>query len=351
MKKMSSDIIVSVWNRPVETRNCLVNLIENSPDSRFIIVDNGSDRETERMLEEFADGLDHRAILLRNDVNQGYVRAVNRGLARSDADYLVIVRNTSIVTPSWLETMISLAGTRSDAGIIVPRLVRGHVGKQHTKGKLLAHNTEEDHGSLSAMMMTRKAYDAVGGIDEDMEGGIWCLRDLSRRAFRSGYLTFRVDASVVSYEDDIPLGSTERRKMALQKSMELYRQRWGEPQAFCVSLPKGADMNILRQRIDVLLTGARQGHFFSLLLHGRLYDELSKSGLEFVHQNIRFIKLPMFFESRVTENALNDVHPEIKGAQAVAGIEGIPFSKEINGIPFRDLEASIVKASKEFYGA
>jgi hypothetical protein len=39
------------------------------------------------------------------------------------------------------------------------------------------------------------------------------------------------------------------------------------------------------------------------------------------------------------------------GVQAVAGIDGIPFSKEINGIPFRDLEALIAKSSKEFYGA
>jgi hypothetical protein len=59
----------------------------------------------------------------------------------------------------------------------------------------------------------------------------------------------------------------------------------------------------------------------------------------------------MFFESRVTENALNAVHPEIEGAQAVAGIEGIPFSKGLDGIPFRDLEALIAKSSKEFYGA
>jgi len=109
------DIIVTVWNRPVETRNCLVNLINHSPAARFILVNNGSDRETERLLEEFAEILDQRAVLLHNIVNQGYVRAVNKGLTHAKAPYVAIVSNTSTVTGCWLESLIGLSRERNEA--------------------------------------------------------------------------------------------------------------------------------------------------------------------------------------------------------------------------------------------
>ena len=52
------------------------------------MVDNGSDRETEKMLQEFCEGLDDRALLLRNDVNQGLVKALNQGLEKGQQNIL-----------------------------------------------------------------------------------------------------------------------------------------------------------------------------------------------------------------------------------------------------------------------
>ena len=247
-----TDIIVPVWNRPVETRNCLVNLINHSPDARFIIVDNGSDRETERILEEFAEILDQRAILLRNEVNQGYVRAVNMGLARSDAPYITVskqhIDRDGIMARNADEF---LRKADRDAGIIVPRLVKGHECRQVKKNRPTSTPIEADHASLASMLMTRQAYDMIGGIDEGMDSGLWCLMDLSRRAYRAGFLTFRVEESVVFFEDDVPLGSVERRNTALQRSIDLYRERWGDSMIHTVSTcPRIADIDMLRQRLE-----------------------------------------------------------------------------------------------------
>jgi GT2 family glycosyltransferase len=346
-----TDIIIPVWNKPVETRNCLVNLINHSPDARFIMVDNGSDRETERMLEEFAEGLDHRAILLRDNVNKGYVRAVNKGLARSDARYRVVVNSTSIVAESWLEPMTSFAADKRDAGIIVPRLVKGALRKPVARSRTTAAPIEADHASFAAMLVTKEAYDIIGGLDEEMDGGLWCLRDLSRRAFRAGFQTIRIDAGIVAYEDDILLGSVERRMLSLQRSIALYRERWGESASFCIHLPKGADMNILVQRLEILQRGARQGHSFTILTHGRLYRELTKAGLDRLHENIRLLPIPVIFEARAVTKALSSDDPTMAGAQPVTGVDGIPFPAGIKGMPFEELEQMIVKTGKEKYGA
>ena len=121
------DIIVPVWNRPVETRACLVNLTRCSPDARLILVNNGSDRETESLLEEFAEALDHRALLICSPLNRGFVRAVNVGLDRSEADCAAVVKQTSVVTEGWLDPLLTLLASRPQVGVAIPRLIQAPV--------------------------------------------------------------------------------------------------------------------------------------------------------------------------------------------------------------------------------
>ena len=345
-----TDIIIPVWNKPVETRNCLVHLINHSPNARFILVDYGSDRDTERMLEEFAEILDQRAILLRDNLNRGYVRAVNKGLARSDARYKVLISSTSIVAESWLEPMTTFAEERSDAGIIVPRLIKGQSRKPVRKRNAAASPIEADHASFASILITKQLYDIIGGFDEEMDGGLWCLRDLSRRACRAGFHTFRTEDGIVAYEDEITLGSVERRTLALQRSIALFRERWGESDSFCVHIPKGADMNILGQRLEILLQGARQGHIFTILTHEQLFKSLTKAGFDRLHENIRFLRIPLFFETRAIGKAISSDDSTMADAKPVNGIDGIPFPAGINGMPFAELEQMIAKTWVEKYG-
>jgi glycosyltransferase involved in cell wall biosynthesis len=344
------DIVATVWNRPVETRNCLVSLINHSPDTRFILVDNGSDRETERMLQDFAEILDHRAVLLRNNVNQGHVRAINKGLAHSEAPYIAIFSNTSIVTDNWLEPLIRFARERSEAGIIVPRLIPLTAGKVWKSGLPPGTPIEADHGSLSAMLFKKQLYDQFGGFDEDMDGGLWCLRDFTRRAYRALFLTFRVDESVVCYEDEIRFGSLERREIAVQRSIMQYRERWGAQSAFCVHMPKGVDLQALRHKLEVLLQGARHGHVFTLLVHAHLYKELASNALERFHENIRFVQLPLMFETKAISKAMASIHATTPGARAVTGIDNIPFPAGIHSISFEELKHIIATTHGEKYG-
>jgi GT2 family glycosyltransferase len=343
------DIIVPVWNKPVETRNCLVHLIEHTPQARFILVDNGCDRETERLLEEFAEILDQRALLLRNNLNQGYVRAVNRGLARAEAPYLAIVRNTSLVTSGWLEPLLGFARERSEVGVIVPRLVSGTAGKTGKGGEPAVTPIEAGHGSFEAMLCKKQAYDAIGGMDEEMDGGLWCLKDYSRRACRAGFLTFRVAEGTVFYKDEIPFGSAERREMALQSSIARYRERWGSECSFCVYMPKGADLNILRQKLEVLRQGARQGHFFTVLTHAQLHKELMRAGCHRCHENIRFERLPLLFETGAIRRALAGANEALPGVRAVTAIDGMPFPNALEGIPFAELERLVAATQAEKY--
>ncbi len=344
------DIIVTVWNRPVETRNCLVNLIDHSPRARLILVDNSSDRETERLLEEFADILDQRALLLRNQRNQGYVPAINRGLARSQAPFLAVVRNTSIVSAGWLEPLLDFAGERGDAGILVPRLVSGPPGKDGGRQQAPTVPVEIDHGSFSAMVIKKELYDLVPGFAEDMDGATWCLRDYSRRAFRHGFLTFRVEAGKVFFAEEVPLGSAARRAQALEQSSTQYRERWGEEKSYCVHFPKETDISMLKARLAPMLLGARQGDTFTLLTYPKLYKELVAAGCHHLHDHIRFVRLPPLFEARAINEALVGGDGTTLPVRAVAGVCGTPFPGNRESIAFDELERMIALTRSEKYG-
>ena len=344
------DIIVTVWNRSIETRNCLVNLINHSPDARFILVDNGSDRETERLLEEFAEILDQRAVLLRNNVNQGYLRAVNKGLAHAEAPYVAIVSNTSTVTDGCLESLISFARERNEAGIIVPRLFDGAAGKPAKSGRAPAKPIETDHGSLAVMLLKKQLYDIIGGLDEEMDGGLWCLKDFSRRAYRAGYFTFRVEEGIACYLEEIRFGSVERREIAVQGSITRYRERWGNDGSFLLHIPKDVDTGILRQKLEIIRQGARQGDLFTVLTHARLYRKLKRAGFDRLHENIRFVRLPLIFETRAINKTLACMNATMPDARAVTGIDGMPFPAGMESIPFAELERMIATAQTECYG-
>ena len=92
MNSPTIDILVPVWNNPFETRACLATILKHSTGIRLIIVDNGSSRETELMLEEFSESMGDQGLFIKSEKNVGLVAAINLGLARSDSDYTVIVR-------------------------------------------------------------------------------------------------------------------------------------------------------------------------------------------------------------------------------------------------------------------
>jgi GT2 family glycosyltransferase len=327
------DIILPVWNNPAETRNCLVNLINFTPDARFIMMDCGSDRETERLLQEFADGLDDRALLMRDDSNIGFVRAANRGFARSEAPYLVLVKSTTQVSAGWLEPLLAFAAAHPEAGILVPR---------HWPGDpVCRESVEVEAASFGAMLISRAAFQASGGFDEDLDGDLWCLKDFTRRACSRGFLTFRVPGPAVTCRAEVRLGSERRREETLQHSIALFRERWGEGGSYLVHVPKGVDAGLLRQKLDWLVKGARHGNSYRVLLPASLYRVAELGGFAFLHENVRLTPLPLWSTQAGKRRIFERISAENPGIVPVAAVDGIDFPWSPSFLPFTELSERI----------
>ncbi|TGU72373.1 glycosyltransferase [Geomonas terrae] len=315
------DVIIPVWNRPEETRNCLVNLINHTPNARFIIVDCGSERDTERMLQEFADALDERALLMRDDSNIGFVRAANRGFESSEAPFLALMRSTSIVKAGWFEPLLQFAHTHADAGIMLPCL---------DPGDPCDLPREVVSGSFAAMAVRRELYRKIGGFDETMDGGAWCLRDFTMRACAEGFRTVQVPGPTVSHHDEAPLGSVQRRRETLLRSISLFKERWGEGGNFLVYVPKGVEASLLEQKLELLVEGARHGDCYTVLLPFTLHQQARQQGLAALHENVKLVALPRIaldgMKRRLYEKLLA-ASPDTQPVIAVDGL-ALPWSEQ-----------------------
>jgi len=329
MTDATIDVVIPVWNRPGETRNCLVNLINSTPQARFIMFDIGSDRDTERLLQEFADRLDDRALLMRDDANIGFVRAANRGFQRSEAPYLALVRNTTEVCAGWLEPLLDFASAHPEAGILVPCHA---TGSEQCRGPI-----EVASASFAAMVISRRAYRELGGFDEGMDGGIWCLRDYTRRACAGGFFTYQVPGPAVSWQEEPQMGSERRRLETLQRTLELFGERWGDGKNYALHVPKGVELTLLRQKLDWLVKGARHGNRYSVMLPAALHRDALLAGLDLLHENVVLVPLPRLALEAGRRRVFERIVSLSPGTVPVTAIDGMAFPWSPSYLSFGEL--------------
>jgi hypothetical protein len=191
----------------------------------------------------------------------------------------------------------------------------------------------------------------IGGLSEEMDGGVWCLKDYSRRALASGFLTWSVPAGVVWYQDDIQFGSELRRAEALKRSIALYHERWGEESVYCLYFPPGTDLSVVGQKFPTILTGARQGDQFHLLVRNGLYLDLERGGYTERHGNIRLHRLPRLMPERGAAKLLAEITATHASLMAVTGIDGLPFPGATTVLSFAELTQRVTSITTGRYNS
>lgn len=322
MPSPTVDIIVPVWNSIFETRACLSSILAHSPDSRLIVVDNGSNRETQIMLEEFSEPLGDKALFLTSERNLGLVPAINLGLKRSDREYAVIVRPHVTVVKGWLAGLTAAAAP-SDMGIVSP-LFTGDSPMSLRQPAAKSQQTETFSVSFNTLLLKKEMALFPEGFDEDMDGGEWCLRDFIRRACTKGFHTSFTRTSLVLCGKEAVFGSDKRRREQSLASGEKYRERWGDSRHYTLYFGKNATTDLLQEAVELLICGARVGNRFTLLLHRQQATLFDKQGWSCLHTSIEIVKLSLLLPQRdLVQNvaAINLKEPEtifVKGMETVS---------------------------------
>jgi len=231
------DIVIPVWNQLEDTKECVESIERNTLFSyRLVIVDNGSGEKTAAYLRALAKRRPKRLLLIRNEKNEGFVKAVNKGISLSKAEFVCILNNDTLVTSGWLKALINVIKRDASIGIVNPS--SNTLGQRLSKGKTLRQHAEDikdgrglfvETGSAFGfcMLARRKLFDEIGLLDTAYGLGNFDDTDLSLRAKKNGYKTVRAFASYVHHKEQRSFNLLKRFKSDFAENRRIFEAKWG----------------------------------------------------------------------------------------------------------------------------
>jgi len=187
-------IIIPLYNAVDYTKKCLASLETTLQPGCYelVIVDNNSTDGTAELLS----ALPSTVKILSNSENVGFAKACNQGARMASGKYLLFLNNDTEAQEGWLEALLETAdqnpsigavgsrllfpdGTIQHAGVLVIEdhqlpdlLVARHVFYGQPANMPQANQPREYQVLTAACLLVRKkAFDAVGGFDEEYWNG------------------------------------------------------------------------------------------------------------------------------------------------------------------------------------
>jgi len=301
------DIIIPVWDQLALTRRCLEAVRQKTRvPYRLILIDNGSGEETRKYLESLARGAAWKGVLVRNEKNLGYIKAINQGLKISTSPYVCLLNNDIVVTEGWLERMLEFARSHPEAGLVnclqnndpglrIPQDLEDFArSRVKDRGQWM----ELDHCTGGCLVIRREVIQQIGYLDEAFGEGYWEDNDYSRRAQKAGFRCLRPLDTYVWHDVGASFRKTAGRKEKEKKNEDLYYQRWGKPLRIIYPVNEGIDFRRARfqQIFQTAHAMSRQGCEVDLIIGKNQTDAVTKAlpyyGL-WPHENLRIYSLPI----------------------------------------------------------
>ncbi len=243
-----ASVVVPCFDQLEYTRQCVAALARHTRAPwELVAVDNGSTDGTAAYLAGVADAGAFPVVVVTNRENRGFPAACNQGLKAARGDHLVLLNNDAVVTDGWLDQLIALAESDPRIGMTgpvsnyapPPQLVAGadypdldamhhfaarwradHRGKWLTTGKL----------SGFCLLLKRRVYEAVGGLDEGFGLGFFDDDDLAVRVTRAGFtMAVAYDLFVHHFGSRTFAGAGTDAGALLAENGARFAAKWGLP--------------------------------------------------------------------------------------------------------------------------
>jgi len=238
-------VIVPAHNGWAVTHQCLCALLLTciGLPVEVILVDDGSSDATREAGDRWPG-----VRIVRHTEPLGYARACEAGVAVARGDYLVLLNNDTEPAGRWLEELhLPFAGF-ADVGATGSRLVypdgrlqdAGGIVRRDGSPANLGHNgnpadpawnytRNADYLSGAALMISRVAWDQVGGFDPAFRPAYYEDTDLAFRLREAGFATLYAPKSLVVHLGGASHGTDEAAdegKRFQRLHAETFRGRW-----------------------------------------------------------------------------------------------------------------------------
>lgn len=235
---MRCDIVIPVWNMKELTEQCVNSVIRHTKfPYRIIIIDNASDDETRQYLENLSKGRNIDVHLIRNEENLGNSKAANQGMHASDAEYICILDNDTLVMDNWLTEMIDAAREDERIGVVNPLSNYGSskplakswedVARQiYDRNKGVYIETAAAIGFC--FLIKREVMEKIGFWSEGYGPGYFEDTEYSIRAIKNGYKVVIAQGAYVVHLEHSSFKKTKNFKELFEKNQRLFYDEFGQ---------------------------------------------------------------------------------------------------------------------------
>jgi len=255
-------IIILTFNALQYTKKCVRSIQQHTVyPYEIIFVDNASTDGTAKYLRKIVRKHDNFS-LIENKENKGFAAGNNQGMAVARGDYILLMNNDVVVTPGWLDRMISCAEKSPDIGMVGPV-------SNYVSGPQLVDDVKYNTSSLAGLnefaakraekysgrsrrilrvvgfcMLTKRAVvDKIGGLDSRYGLGNFEDDDFSLRAALAGFGScIAEDCFIHHFGNRTFIGAKIDYRESLLKNWEIFKEKWGLPK----ELSYGSPYNVMQ---------------------------------------------------------------------------------------------------------
>jgi len=255
------DIIIPVYNAYEDLVLCLKSIFRytNLEKNRVIII---NDKSSDERIAPYLDGIKmENVIVLHNEVNQGFSSNVNKGMAYSKRD-VILLNSDTIVTKKWVEKIVRCAYLRDEIGTVTPlsnsaTIASVPVAFQDNKvpenvtidefAELIEGCSFHEYPRITVavgfcMFIKQEVIELVGEFDaKTYERGYGEENDFCNRAEQYGYIHVLCDDTFVYHKGTVSFLSEEKKKLIEAHDKILYERFEKQMQynaKFCAKNPQ-----------------------------------------------------------------------------------------------------------------
>jgi GT2 family glycosyltransferase/tetratricopeptide (TPR) repeat protein len=242
-----TSIIVLTHNQWEHTEKCLHSIAQHTPEPHeIIVVDNGSTDKTPAALRLLPASNPRVRVVINRD-NRGFAAGNNQGLALARGENMVLLNNDTVVTPGWLQRLLSVLNRHPDTGIVGPmsncvsgpQLVNDIGYTDLAALPAFAESWAAAHDGQSfelaravgfCLLARRAVIKHIGGLDPQFGSGNFEDDDFCIRASLAGFkLRIARDSFVHHTGGQTFKAAKIDYRASMERNWELFKAKWAMP--------------------------------------------------------------------------------------------------------------------------